>query len=153
MAKFVFKLQSLLNIKTQMEDSLKNELGKAIQRVEHEKSVLNQIEHEREDWIGKIGMQSSKGITVEKLRDYSAYISLLKGKSEKQKENVNTAALNADKIREELVTMVQERKMLEKLKGKKYQDYLNEQLKEDQKLNDDLISYKYNDRLAGDENG
>ena len=53
----------------------------------------------------------------------------------------------------ELVKVLQERKMLEKLKETKYKKYLEEQEKEGQKLNDDIISYKYTDRLTGEENG
>ena len=44
MAKFVFKMQSLLNIKTQMEESLKNELSGAIRKLELEKNKLKKID-------------------------------------------------------------------------------------------------------------
>ena len=37
--KFVFRLQSLLNLKTQLEQSLKNELGRAIQEMERQKNT------------------------------------------------------------------------------------------------------------------
>jgi flagellar FliJ protein len=77
MARFVFKLQPLLNVKMQMEESLKNDLGKAVQKLEEEKNMLKHIESEREDYISEIGAKSSMGITVEKLKEYSSYISLL----------------------------------------------------------------------------
>ncbi|MCX7922375.1 MAG: flagellar export protein FliJ [Clostridia bacterium] len=153
MPKFVFKLQPLLNIKTQMEDSLKNELGKATQKLEDEKRVLKGIELEQETIINEINIKSTHGVLVEKLKEYSTYISFLKDKANLQKENINLAQNNVDKYREQLIKVVQEKKILEKLKEKQYQEFLKDQMKEEQKLNDEIVSYKYTDKLTGDGNG
>lgn len=143
MANFVFKMQSLLNIKTQMEESLKNELGKAVQKLELEKNKLKKIEIDRDECINNLKSKSSKGIIVSKIQEYNSYISLLKGRMKIQKENINYAQNIVDKYREQLIKMMQEKEMLEKLKDKKYQEYLLEQAKADQKINDEVISYKY----------
>lgn len=153
MAKFTFKLQPLLNVKLQMEDNLKNELGKAIRRLENEKDILKGIESEREDYINQINSKSSGGILVEKLKEYSRYVSHLREKIALQKENVNLAQLNVDNYREQLIKVVQEREMLEKLKESKYQEFLKEQLKEEQRINDEVISFSYNIKLTGEKDG
>jgi len=153
MAKFVYKLQSLLNVKIQMEDNLKNELGRAVQKLEAEKQRLKAIEMEREDYIFRINGESAKGIAVAKLKEFGSYVSYLKEKAEIQKENVNYAQNNVDRYREELIKVVQEKEMLEKLKEKKYHEYVKEQLREEQKLNDEIISYNYTKTLTGDDNG
>lgn len=44
MAKFVFRLQSLLNVKAQMEDNLKNKLAKVIRKLEKEKRILQKLQ-------------------------------------------------------------------------------------------------------------
>ncbi|MCX8147511.1 MAG: flagellar export protein FliJ [Candidatus Woesearchaeota archaeon] len=152
MAKFIFKLQSLLNVKMQMEDNLKNELGKATQKLENEKERLRQIENERIECINQVSGESSRGIMVGKLKEYSAFISFLKEKAELQKENINYAQNVVDKYREQLIKVVQEKEMLEKLKEKKFKEYLKEQFKEEQKINDEITSYKYNKTL-GEQNG
>jgi flagellar protein FliJ len=143
MANFVFKMQSLLNIKTQMEESLKNELGKAIQKLELEKNKLKKIEIDRDECINNLKLKSTKGIIVYKIQEYNSYISLLKERMKIQKENINYAQNVVDKYREQLIKMMQEKEMLEKLKDKKYQEYLLEQAKADHKVNDEVISYKY----------
>jgi flagellar protein FliJ len=143
MAKFVFKMQSLLNIKTQMEESLKNELGKAVQKLELEKNKLKKIEIDKDECINNLKSKSSKGIIVSKIQEYNSYISLLKERMKIQKENINYAQNIVDKYREQLIKMMQEKEMLEKLKDKKYQEYLLEQAKAEQKINDEVISYKY----------
>jgi len=144
----------MLNLKSQIEEGLKNELGKAIKILEAERNVLLQIEAEQDDCIKQINSQSRRGVIVRKLCDYSAYISLLKKRLEIQKENINLAQQNVDKVREDLVEVVQQRKMLEKLKDKKYQEYMQEQLRQEQKMNDEIVSFKqHNLNLAGENNG
>lgn len=153
MARFKFKLQALLNIKTQMEDSLKNELGKALHKLEHEKSVLKKIEDDRDKCIDRFNDKSSQGISIGRLKEYTVFISHLRDKMVRQKDNINYAQKNVDNYREQLVKIVQERKILEKLKEKKYQEYLKEQLKEEQKFADEIVSYKFIKSIAEENNG
>jgi len=149
MAKFVFKLESVLRVKIQQEESVKNELGKAIQKLEAEKSKLERLKIAHEEIIYEFNMKTKK-TTVHNLIEFNNFISHLRAKIKQQKERVNKASLIVDKIREELVKAVQERKMLEKLKEKKYEEYLTEQKKLEQKTNDEIVSYKHNGSSSGD---
>lgn len=153
MARFVFKLQPLLNVKKQQEDQLKNELGKAMQRLEKEKAILKGIVREEEKCIKELNSKSCSPITVQKLREYNEYISLLRERKNIQKENVNLAEDNVDKVREELIKQVQEREILDKLKERKYGEFLDERLKEEQLVNDEVVSFKHNSLLNGEKNG
>jgi len=148
MAKFIFKLEAVLNVKRQQEENIKNELGKAIQRLEAEKQKLARLERNKEEIIDEFNNKAKK-TTVHKLIEFNSYLSLLKSKISRQKERVNKAALDVDKIREELVKAVQERKILEKLKEKKYDEYLIEQKKLEQKTNDEIVSYKHKESSSG----
>lgn len=149
MAKFSFRLQSVLNVKLQREDNLKNELGKAIQRLEEEKARLAELEKSLGDTVAEFN-EKAKKTTVHKLIEFNEYLSLLNSRIKQQKENVNCAALNVDKIREELLKAVKERKILEKLKEKKHDEFLLEQKKLEQQTNDEIVSYKHKDGNAGD---
>lgn len=141
MGKFVFRMQTLLNVKTQMENSLKNELGKAVQELERQKNILTELLLEREEYIESVNNKSTEGIVVGKLREYNTYITYLNDKARQQKENIKLAQNNVDKYREQLIKAMKEKEMLEKLKEKKYEEYMKEQLKEEQKLNDEIISF------------
>jgi flagellar FliJ protein len=143
----------MLNIKMQMEDSLKNELGKATQKLEIEKNKLKLLEEDREESIIQIKAKFSQGVAVGKLREFSSYISLLAKKMEFQKENINYAQNNVDRYRRELIKVVQEKKILEKIKEKKYQNYLKEELMKEQQMNNEIISFSFNKNLAGEKNG
>jgi len=139
--KFVFRLQSLLNLKTQLEQSLKNELGRAIQEMERQKRILNGLIEQREVYIFNINQMYEKGISISKLREYGNYISHLNDRVKLQQDNVIQAKNNVDKYREKLIKAMQEKKMLDKLREKKYEEYLKDQLKEEQKHNDEIISF------------
>lgn len=148
MAKFIFRLEAVLNVKRQQEENIKNELGKAIQRLETEKQKLAGFERSKEEIISEFNRKTKK-TTVHKLIEFNSYLSLLKTNIIHQKERVNKAALDVDKIREELVKAVQERKILEKLKEKKHDEYLIEQKKLEQKTNDEIVSYKHKESSSG----
>jgi len=59
-----------------------------------------------------------------------------------QKETVKKEKENVDKVREELLQAMKDRKILEKLKEKRYDEYLIESKAEEQKVNDQIVSYK-----------
>lgn len=149
MARFIFKLESVLNIKQQQEDNKKNELGKAIQMLESERQKLTGLENSQAETVREFN-EKAKKTTVHKLIEFNEFLSLLNSRIKSQKENVNNASLYVDKIREELLMAVKERKILEKLKEKKHEEYLIEQKKLEQKTNDEIVSYNYNDSSAGD---
>lgn len=142
MAGFNFKLEPILSLKRQLEDSKKNELGKAIQILETEKKVLKKLKEEKKRCMSEVTGKVSEGVTIDKLRSYNAYISFIEEKINKQSEIVKHAQENADKYREELVQIIKERKMLETLKEKQHAQYLKEQEKKYQKAIDEVISYK-----------
>ncbi len=153
MAKFVYKFETILNLKVQMEDSLKNELGKAYKKLEHEKNKLLALENKRKDLISDFNQKSSTGVSAGKLREYGSYIALVKDRIVYQKDNVNYSQSVVDKCKGRLIKAVQEKEMFEKLKDKQYKGYVKEQFKKDQKLVDEIVSYKQNKLLAGDKNG
>ncbi len=149
MAKFTFNLEAVLRIKTQKEESIKNELGKAVQRLEAEKQKLAKLENTVEEITAQFN-RKAKRTTVRKLIEFNEYLSLLDSKIKKQKENVNCAASDVDRIREELLQAVKERKILEKLKEKKFDEFLHEQKKLEQKSNDEHVSFMHKAGSVGD---
>lgn len=149
MAKFIFRLEPVLRLKIQKEESIKNELGKAIQKLESEKRKLERLKITREEIIDEFNLKTKK-TTVRSLIEFNNFLSHLNFKIKQQKERVNKASLIVDKIREELVKAVQERKILENLKEKKHEEYLTEQKRLEHKTNDEIVSYKHKGSSSGD---
>lgn len=142
MAGFIFRLQTLLKLKEQFEKNAKNELGVAIMKLEEEKSKLKVIEDNIDITTNDFREACSGVIRPEKIKELKTYLEHLQLAREKQKENVKKQQKNVDIIRERLVEIMRERKVLENLKEKDFQEYLKEEAKKEQQQVDELVSYK-----------
>lgn len=143
MPKFDFRLNSVLRLKTQLEDNAKNNLAAATRVLTQREHYLNELKDANEASFNKLNSETNRGISVNQVRNYNNYFAMMKSKIANQKENVNNAKKDVDIKRESLVKAVQERKILDKLKEKKYQEYTKELGKEDQVLIDELNSFKF----------
>lgn len=142
MAGFKFRLQTLLKLKEQFEKSTKNELGAAIMKLEEEKSKLKVIEDNIDITTNDFREACSGVIRPEKIKELKTYLEHLQHTRDKQKEAVKQQQKNVDIIRERLVEIMRERKVLENLKEKEFQEYLKEELKKEQQQVDELVSFK-----------
>lgn len=149
MPKFTFRLQPVLNIRNQQEENLKNEMGKAIQKLEEEKQKLHSLEDKESQIVDEFNKKTKK-TTVKSLLQFNDYIGFLKSDIMTQKENVNKAAVNVDKVRGDLIKAVKNRKIMDKLKEKKKEEYVQEEKKLEHKANDEIVSYDYKDGLPGE---
>ncbi len=145
MQKFGFRLESVLKLKTQIEDNAKNNLARSTRELQNQKNRLEELEEIKELSMNKLTSEVDSGIPVYQIRNFNSFFGLMKNKITKQKVNVNNAQNDVDINREALVKAMQEKKILEKLKEKKYEEYLVEQNKAEQQLIDELNSYKFKD--------
>lgn len=148
MSKFQFNLQPLFNIKVQMEEMAKNKLSKALKELANQEMLLSKYLNDKASCIDELSSKFKDGLPSFILKSYSLYIAQLNDKITRQKEIIKLAKKNVDTVREELLKATQEREMIEKLKEKKYAAYLHEINKQEQKLTDELISYKESQRSA-----
>lgn len=147
MAGFKFRLETFLKLKEQFEKNARNELGIAIMKLEEEKSKLRVIEDNIDITTNDFRDACSGVIRPEKIKELKTYLEHLQHEREKQKENVKRQQKNVDIIREKLVEIMRERKVLENLKEKEFQEYLKEELKKEQQQVDELVSYNESKKL------
>lgn len=145
MHKFAFRLESVLKLKVQMEDNAKNNLARATKELEDQKAYMEELKNINNASMNSLNNEVDEGIPVYRVRLYNNYLSLMKEKIVNQKENVNIAENNVDTNREYLIKAMQERKVLEKLKDKKFEEYVKEQNKAEQLGIDELNSFKFKD--------
>ncbi|PYG89821.1 flagellar FliJ protein [Ruminiclostridium sufflavum DSM 19573] len=145
MQKFAFRLESVLKLKVQMEDNAKNNLARSTKELERQKAYLEELNNVKNASVSSLSGEVDEGIPVYRVRLYNNYLSLMKEKIINQKENVNVAQDNVDTNREGLIKAMQERKVIEKLKERKFEDYIKEQNKSEQIIIDELNSFKFKD--------
>ncbi|KUO76101.1 MAG: hypothetical protein APF77_02100 [Clostridia bacterium BRH_c25] len=142
MAAYSFKLQKLLDYKTGMEEEKKNELGMASKRLEEEKNTLLQLKQKQNEMNIAFKEKTSQGMAVNELKLLANYIDYYKRGIKAQKIKIKMAEDYLSTCREELIKATQEKKMIEKLKEIDYSEYLYGEQKKEEKLVDDLISFK-----------
>ncbi len=143
MAKFIYRLQTVLNIKKQLEKEAKNQLAIQMRTLNNEQQKLSDITSKQNSCLNSIAKESSGNIQVDTLRQYNAYLSSLKIQSSKQENNVNKASENVDIYREKLMIAAKEKKTLELLKDKKHQVFSYNEMKKEEKITDEVVSFKY----------
>jgi flagellar protein FliJ len=140
---FKFKLQTLLHLKSKMEDNLINELAGAINKLNIEKNILNNIFQKKESLINDMNNSCISGISVLKLNEYNMYINKIYNDIKLQKESIKKEEETVDIIRGKLLEVVKERKILEKLKEKKYREYRKEIIKKEQLQLDEVSIQRF----------
>lgn len=151
MKKYKYKLDNLLNIKEKLEKKEEMELKRLNEIVNMKKIELEYIKVQKQKTIIKQKNNVSKSINILETRTSNTYLSRLKVDIEKKEEEVNKAIDIAKKQKEKLIEFSKERKILEKLKEKNYELYLDESKKNEQKEIDEIVSSKY--KFRGDSNG
>ncbi len=148
MAKFIFRLQSFLSLKEKIEDQKKQIYALALSQLEKEKQVKVVLLKEKNNNINAFREKAAKKINPREFVIYNNYIDLLKKKIIHQEKVIALAEQNAEDKRLELVQSVKERKMLETLKEKEHTEFLKEQQIVEQKIVDEIVSYRFNNREA-----
>ncbi len=142
MAIFRFRLASLLHVKEQLEKSAKNELGVAVTRLEQERGVLRAIGVELECLRDDFALSVTGSIDTGRIHMIRSRIGAREGARERQNQVVKEAGEAVDRIRDRVVVLMQERKVLEKLRERELDGFHQEELREEQKLVDELVTYR-----------
>ena len=143
MAKFVFRLQSYLGVKEQVEELKKNEYGQAIRRLEEEKQKKRLLELELSEMVAIFKESLEKAIKPVDIRRYNNRIELLKVLIVEQEKRIEAAEIYVEEKRLELVEAMKERKALETVKDRNFEEYLKDEQREEQRIVDGLVSYQW----------
>lgn len=142
--KFNFKLEKVLDYKKGMELNKKNEYGKAKQKLNSDEDVLKSYNHFKENVAREKNMSTKTNIGDLKL--YNNFLKDINDKINNQKEQVHKSESKVVKAETELLEATKEKKMFEKLREYKYDEYLYFIKKEEEKITDTIVSYKESTR-------
>jgi len=150
MSIFSFKLQPVLNYKSQIENMKKNDFGKAIKELEVEKQKLSKLENVKEKYIQDIGNESQGNLDISKMKEYNSFLSHMRSKIAIQSESVQEAETEVDNRREVLVHSMKERQILDKLREKHFSRFIIEENLKEQQKTDEAASYKHKISSTGE---
>ncbi len=143
MARFRYRMQSILNIKIKLETQAKQELGMALHALNEEEMRLEELRNRKEEYINSTRDSLMGDLHVRDIRDNQTAIKTMDDFIALQILQVRLAEDKVAKAREKLTECMMERKAQETLRQKAFEAFMKEENKAEMKEIDQLTSYMY----------
>ncbi len=143
MAKFIFKMQSLLNIKLKLEEQAKAEYGIEQMKLNEEERKLEVLNSRKDGYQKQLKQTMSAQLNVMEIKRLENSIENIKYNIKIQITVIKAQQLRVEKARRKLDECMKERKTYEKLKEKAFEVFKQEINKQEQKEIDELVSYRF----------
>lgn len=143
MAKFIYRMQSILNIKEKLEDQAKMEFAQARIRLNEEEERLEYLVGRKDAYVKKGRELQNDSLNVFDIMENRDAIALMKEFIEDQKRAVAKAERALEEARLKLQNAMQESKTHERLKEKAFEEFVKEVNAQEAKEVDELTSYVY----------
>ena len=144
MAKFIYKMQNILDIKNKLETQEKTAFAIEIQKLRVEEERLARIRKEIEYYEDLIRGQGDKQINILEWKRCNEALEYKKNEEKVQIQHVKLAEKNVDIARGRLNKVMIERKTQEVLKEKAFEEFVKELNDSEKKEVDELVSFTYN---------
>lgn len=146
MAKFVYRMQNILNIKYKLEEQAKTEFMMANRALQEEEDRLLSLEERRYGYSQEGRRLLSQNLDMDKIRENREAVIRMKEFIELQLIRVEEAKRQVELKAAKLAELMQERKAQEKLKEKAFEVFLQEENSKESKEIDELVSFTYGKR-------
>jgi len=140
MKKFVFKLQTALDLKLKAEEMKKEELVTATDIYKESCRVLEYLKTRLAEIQNTVRGKQGEQFDVNEIRRCQDYIPVINEHISQQALITEEHRAAMEEVRGELVEIMKERKILEKLRTRHYQEYMREFLREEQKQIDEMAT-------------
>ena len=143
MAKFQYRMQSILNIKLKMEEQAKMQFAQAQAKVNEEEAKLLQLKNRKSAYEVELKEVLLKKLDLLKIDELQNAIMRMEEYIVDQQREVEKAYRALEKERQKLTEVMIERKSHEKLKENAFEQFLQELNNAEGKEVDELTSYTY----------
>jgi len=144
MAKFVYRMQNILNIKEKLESQAKIAFGQAAAELSAEQEKLSQLLIRRMKYDKALKQLMEGPLDVRAIRNAKNDVTMIKTLIRAQTLQVQRAEAKLNQARTTLNQVMQERKVQEKLKEKAFEEFKREIAAAESKEIDELVSYTFN---------
>ncbi len=144
MKQFEFKLQKVMETTKTREELRKRELAKALVVFAQNESLLEAMLDRLEEQIEEYNTRKLKpSMTASDLINFSHYTEKLLTDIQHQKKTIEDLAEKVRQHREKLVEITKDKKILERLKERRYEEYRKKLRSMEQKFMDELSIRAY----------
>ena len=143
MAKFRYRMQSILEIKKKLEEQAKNEFTAARAALNEEEDKLEQLKKRKEAYEDEGRALRENTLNIMDIIENKEALLRMDEFIADQQLNVKRAQDRMEKARLALQSAMQESKTQEKLREKAFEQFVKEENKRESKEIDELVSYTY----------
>ncbi len=152
MARFVYRMQSILNLKLKTEDQVRMELGVAQHNYNEAEEELNALFARRESYLQDARNLQSNILSVREIMDTGQYVKIMDEEIALQKSKVQSLEEILEQTREKMTVAVQERKMQERLRERAFEQYMAEERAAEAIESDQRTSFTYGQKTRDNSN-
>ena len=143
MAKFVYKMQNILNIKEKLEEQARNDFAVAANALKEEEQKLAALVNRKEEYENKLAELYMQELDLGDIKETQNAVEIMKYQIQVQMVSVKNAEIKLENARVRLEEAIKERKTHDRLKEKAFDVFKAELLKEESKEIDELVSYRF----------
>jgi len=152
MARFVYKMQSVLNIKQQTENQTKMEFAVAQAELNKQLDILDEYVTRKENYLKEAeALRNDDSLKLQDILDNQYATAQMDVMIKQQSAVIKQYEDRVEQVRIKLTRNIQERKMQETLRDRAFSEYLEEQKQEEAKENDQRTSFTYGQRQKEEE--
>ena len=144
MAKFIYRMQNILDIKYKLEEQAKQEYMAVQARLNEEKDRLQDLEDRKAAYFTQYRILLQERLDILEIETCKNAIILMDEYIHNQQLVVGQVEKELEQAIRKMNEAMQERKIHEKLREKQWETFLQELSQEEMKEIDQLISYQYN---------
>lgn len=146
MARFRYRMQSILDIKLKMETQARQEFAEARMNLDQEEERLAALRERRESYERRAREQLMGALNCRDMAENKEALLRMDEYIAQQLLRVREAEKKLEQAREKLAEVMKERKSHETLKEKAFEQFLLDEKKQEGKEVDELTSYTYGQR-------
>ncbi|MDY5180867.1 flagellar export protein FliJ [Butyribacter sp.] len=149
MAKFIFKMESILSVKEKLEEQAKAEYSIEIIKLRQEEEKLEELENRKNAYQTRLYEAVMDTLNISEIKILEDSVENIKYNIKLQLIVIANQQKNVDRAREKLDNAMKERKTYEKLKEKAFEEFKEQINAEEQKEINELVSFRF--RTGSDE--
>ena len=143
MSTFRYELENVLNVREKLEGIKQKEYAESLAILENEKKIKRQIDSSLNKSTLIFKNSISDTIDPRIIKMQQNYHALLKNQEILAIQKVAVAKKQTKKQRNELLNAMKNKKTLEVLKEKRFEQFIQEEKKQEQQIVDEIVSFAY----------
>ena len=140
MKKFRFSLETVLEYKQQVLDSLQAEHGAILAQVRQQEELIEELEAEYRHMSGEFNRRKLEGLSILDAIKYEQVLRAMEREIEEARERLRELQKQAEKKREQVVEAKKETSSIEKLREKKLDAYHKAEAKSEEAFIEEFVS-------------